>query len=197
MQPPATAAAKPEKRSRLTLWLILGVCAAPLIASYALFYWGRPAGQVNYGDLLEPRPIGEIKLIAPDGRSLALSELRGQWVLLTINATTCAQRCRQKLVYMRQVRLAVGKESDRIERLWLLAGTGAPDPKLLAEHPGVLVARDPSGALASLLPAEQAPSEHIYVIDPLGNLMMRFPADPDPRRMLKDVSRLLRHSKWK
>jgi cytochrome oxidase Cu insertion factor (SCO1/SenC/PrrC family) len=198
MQSPASGAgAQPERRGRLAFWLILAVCAAPLIASYSLYYWGRPSGQVNYGDLIRPRSVEHIVLTDLDGRALPLSELKGRWVLLTVNATTCAQRCQQKLVYMRQVRLAQGKEAERIERLWLLAGAGAPDPKLLEEHSGLLVARDATGALAASLPADGAPSEHIYVIDPLGNVMMRFPSDPDPRRVLKDLSRLLRHSKWK
>jgi hypothetical protein len=181
------------KRSRLTLWLLLAVCAAPIIGSYAAYYFWQPASHVNYGELLEPRPLPDAALHALDGRPFRLAGLKGEWVLLMAGPSTCDERCRMNLVYMRQVRLAQGKEAGRIERVWLLTDAAVPDAVLLAEHPGLHVVRDPKTALTSALPAPGP----IHVIDPLGNLMMRYPADPDPRRMLKDVARLLRHSKWK
>ena len=101
------------------------------------------------------------------------------------------------LAGMRQVRLAEGKESERIERVWLITGNDAPAPELLAEHPRLHVVHAEPGLIGKILPAQTSPADHIYVVDPLGNLMMRFPRDPDPRRILRDMSRLLRHSKWK
>jgi hypothetical protein len=118
-------------------------------------------------------------------------------VLVVTDGAQCDERCRLKLTYVRQVRLAQGKETERIERVWLATGEGTPDAKLVEEHPGLNVVRADPGFVAAVLPAPRSAAEHVYVIDPLGNLMMRFPADPDPRRMLKDVARLLRHSKWK
>jgi len=177
------------------LWLILLVCAAPIIASYVAYHFWAPTGRVNYGDLIEPRPLPDSPLIASDGSPFRFSELKGEWVLLTVGAATCDAMCRQKLVYLRQVRLAQSKESARIERVWLLTDRSVPDAALVAEHPGLRIVR--GADLAASLPAVRVPADHIYVIDPLGNLMMRFPADPDPKRMLKDLSRLLRHSKWK
>jgi cytochrome oxidase Cu insertion factor (SCO1/SenC/PrrC family) len=168
-----------------------------MIASYAAYYFWRPPGHVNYGELIGPRPLADATLTLLDGRSFRISELKGEWVLLTAGTASCDERCRERLVYMRQVRLAQGRESGRIERVWLLTDDRAPDAALLAEHEGVRVVRDPQGVTVSALPASSSPPNHIYVIDPLGNLMMRFPADADPRRILKDVSRLLRHSKWK
>lgn len=181
------------KRSRLTLWLILAICVAPVIGSYAAYYYWRPAGQTNYGELLEPRLLSEAALTANDGRPFTLAELKGDWVMVMAAPSACDERCRQNLVYMRQVRLAQGRETGRIERVWLLTDTGAPEVSLIAEHPGLRIARDPRGAVVNALSARDA----VHVIDPLGHLMMRFPTDPDPRRMLKDLSRLLRHSKWK
>jgi hypothetical protein len=98
---------------------------------------------------------------------------------------------------MRQLRLAQAKESERIERVWILTDSGVPDPHLIETQPGLQVLRARTGDVLKALPAAAAPTDHIYVVDPLANLMMRFPVDPDPRRMLKDLSRLLRHSKWK
>ena len=185
------------RRSRRTLWLLVAVCAAPILASYIAYYFWRPSGQVNYGTLLEPRPLPDAGLERPDGRAFRFSDLKGEWILLTVDSAACDERCRTKLVYMRQVRLAQAKESERIERVWILTDSGVPDPRLIEMHPGLHVLRARAGELVKALPAPGSPADHIYVIDPLANLMMRFPVDPDPRRMLKDLSRLLRHSKWK
>ena len=189
----ATGTNAKARRSNRTLWLILATCAAPVIASYAAYYFWPPTAHVNYGELIAPHTLPDATLAAPEGGTFSLAELKGQWILMIAAPAACDERCRQNLVYMRQVRLAQGKETGRIERLWLLTGAGTPDPALLKEHPGLRVARNGQGAA----PEAYAAPGQIHVVDPLGNLMMRFPADPDPRRMLKDLARLLRHSKWK
>jgi hypothetical protein len=167
-----------------------------VIASYIAYHFWRPSAHVNYGELLEPRPLPETELVSLSGEPFRLSQLKGSWILMTTATADCDAGCRERLVYMRQVRLAQGKESERIERVWLIRGNTHPDQGVIAEQAGLHVARDVHGLLLKALPRTGA-SDHIYVVDPLGNLMMRFPADPDPRRMLKDMSRLLRHSKWK
>jgi hypothetical protein len=172
---------------------MLAVCAAPIIASYLAYYFWPPAGHVNYGELIAPHPLPDVPLAAADGRAFRLRELKGQWVLVLAAPAACDEPCRRNLIYMRQVRLAQGKETDRIERLWLLTGSGDPDPALVAEHAGIIIARNAEGAAPEVLAAPG----RIHIVDPLGNLMMRFPTDPDPRRMLKDLARLVRHSKWR
>lgn len=194
MQSHAPDATASPRRSRATLWLILAVCAAPIAASYLAYHFWRPDGQVNYGELIEPRPLPDPALERVGGGTFRFSELRGSWVLLTAAPATCGEACVRDLVYMRQVRLAQGKDSARVERVWLVTGGGSPDPALQAQHEGLHAVRG-SEAILSALPASAG--DPIYVVDPLGNLMMRFPPDPDPRRMLKDLSRLLRHNKWK
>lgn len=189
----ATDTATAARRSNRTLWLILAVCAAPIAASYLAYYFWQPTGHVNYGELIAPQPLPDAPLTASDGRTLRLADLRGQWILAVAAPAPCDEHCRRNLIYMRQVRLAQGKETDRIERLWLITGAGSPDPALVAEHPGLIIARDGESAARDIV---SAPGR-VHVVDPLGNLMMRFPADPDPGRMLKDLARLLRHSKWK
>jgi hypothetical protein len=197
MQSPNSDVNARARRSRLTLWLIVAVCAAPIIGSYIAYYFWRPTGHVNYGELIEPRSLPDEALQMLDGRPFRWTDLRGKWVLLTADRSGCDERCRTQLVYTRQVRLAQGKETGRVERVWLLTDAGAPDPRLLAQHPGLRIVRADSSETIKILPANLSVAERIYVIDPLGNLMMRFPPDPDPRRMLKDLSRLLRHSQWK
>jgi hypothetical protein len=185
------------RRSRLTLWLILATCAAPIVASYIAYYFWHPSGHVNYGELIEPRRMPDVALQSIDGSPFRFSDAKGDWLLVVADRAACDARCRTALIYTRQVRLAQGKEAERIERVWLLTDDGTPNPVVVAEQPGLRVVRAAKGDAVRALPAEASPAGYVYVIDPLGNLMMRFPRDPDPRRMLKDVARLLRHSKWK
>ena len=185
------------RRNRIVLWLVLAVCAAPIVASFVAYYWLQPSGHVNYGELITPQPLPAATLAGVDGRPFSFADLKGSWVLVSIDSAACDERCRTKLVYTRQVRLASGKNSERIERVWLVADGASPDAKLLVEQQGLHVARAAGSPLLTTFPAQTAPAAHIYVVDPLGNLMMRFPENPDPRRILKDVSRLLRHSEWK
>jgi hypothetical protein len=197
MQSHSSAENRRAARKRLKLWLLIAICAAPVAASYVAYYVVRPSGHVNYGELLAPRPVPATALTTLDGRELRPSALEGDWVLVVADSASCDERCRRNLVYTRQVRLAQGKETERIARLWLLTDDGNPDPALLADQPDVRVVHARDSALLRALPAERSPADHIYVIDPLGNLMMRFPPNPDPQRMLKDLARLLRHSQWR
>jgi hypothetical protein len=163
--------------SRLKLAVIFLACAAPFVLAWMAYLFGWAAGTTsNYGELIAPR-----NLAGPP-----LEPLRGKWVLVMADAAACNAYCEKKLYFMRQVRRAQGKDMDRVERLWLLADGGAPREELLGAIAGtrVVAFRD-----ALFTP------EHIYVVDPLGNLMMRFPRDPDPSRMIKDLQRLLKASR--
>jgi cytochrome oxidase Cu insertion factor (SCO1/SenC/PrrC family) len=176
---------------------VLALCAAPVVASFVAYYWLQPSGHVNYGELLTPQPVPAATLAGVDTRPFSFADLKGSWVLVSIDGSACDERCRTKLLYMRQVRLAQGKNSDRIERVWLVNDDMFPNTAVVGEHPGLRVVRAPGSAVLAAFPAPTTPTAHIYVIDPLGNLMMRFPENPDPRGVLKDVSRLVRYSDWK
>lgn len=153
------------------------VCAAPLVLGTLAYVLGwSPGNPGNYGELIEPRPVSHA----------AFEPLRGKWVLVSADAAACDAHCEQKLYFMRQARRAQGKEMERIERLWLVSGPGEPRPALLAAYEGTRVARAADTAFSS---------EHIYLVDPLGNLMMRFPRDADPSRVIKDLQRLLKYSR--
>lgn len=185
-----------RKRSRAALWLLLAVCVAPVLASYVAFYLWQPSGHVNYGELLEPHALPEANLSRPDGTPFRWNELKGKWVLTIIDSGRCNAYCQEKLIYLRQVRLAQGKDAERIERVWLINDDARPEASLTAGHPGLRLVRAPEHNFLALFPAERNRADHIYVVDPIGNLMMRYPLSADPRKMLKDVARLLRHSKW-
>jgi hypothetical protein len=105
--------------------------------------------------------------------------------------------CQTRLYNIRQVRLTTGRERDRVERLWLLTESGQPDATLLAQHEGLRLARVDLTILREQFPAVTGaqPGDHIWLVDPLGNLMMRFPLNADPNRMKKDLIKLLRVSR--
>jgi cytochrome oxidase Cu insertion factor (SCO1/SenC/PrrC family) len=173
---------------------VLALCAAPVVASFVAYFWLPPSGHVNYGDLLPPRPLPDATLATLDTRPFRFENLKGSWVLLVVDKGACDERCRMKLVYTRQVRLAQGKNAERVRRVWLVSDDPFPNLKVLADQPDLITVRAPGSVVLGALPAGTTPAAHIYVIDPRGNLMMRFPENPDPRKILKDVSRLLRHS---
>lgn len=165
---------------RLKLLGIFLACAAPFLLGWAAWYfkWGTGTSG-NYGELIAPRTLS----------GPPFSDLRGKWVLVTADAAACDAYCEKKLYFMRQLRTAQGKDQSRIERLWLITDPGAPRAALLAAIEGTHLSRSkPSG-----FPGDAV--DHIYLVDPLGNLMMRFPKDPDPSKMLKDLQRLLKYSK--
>ena len=186
-----------RRRQRLKLLAVLAVCAAPVIASYLTYYVIKPDGRTNYGELVEPqRPAAGLSVTRPDGTAAGMEAFRGKCVLLTAAPGACDAACAHRLYVMRQVRLTTGKERDRIERVLLLTDQASPAATVLAEHEGLHVLRTAPAALQRALPESQtlaAPS--VYVVDPLGNLMMRFPADADPSRMKKDIAKLLRASR--
>ncbi|HUL93100.1 MAG TPA: cytochrome C oxidase subunit I [Burkholderiales bacterium] len=175
--------------------MILALCSAPTVAAWLAYFVWQPQSRTNYGDLIEPRPLSDREMRRLDGGSFRLSQLRGKWVLLQVDSSTCSDSCRNKLLYMRQARLALGKDAERIERVWLLSDAAVPDPALLRENVGLMVARVPDASLLRELAPSESPAGSIFVIDPLGSLMLRFPGNPDGRKMLKDLARLLRASR--
>ena len=176
--------ADPVKRGRVKLALLLALFALPLFAAWAAYVSGWMSGNAaNYGTLLPPRLLEDPALVA----------LRGKWVLVSLDRGACDASCEQKLYYMRQARRAQGRQMNRVERLWIVTDAGPPAAALLAAIEGTHLARSDE-KLAGAFPADRAATEHIYLVDPLGNLMLRFPRDPDPSKIVKDLERLLKYS---
>jgi cytochrome oxidase Cu insertion factor (SCO1/SenC/PrrC family) len=183
-----------RRRARLIVGAIAVTCAGPIVAALIAYFVFPPAGRVNYGELLPPKTLPAARLLRADGRPFALSDLRGKWVLLHADRAECAAACETKLFNMRQARLAQGREMDRIERVWLLLDEAEPAPAITRLYEGAVLARDPDRTFARSVPTADV-RDHIYLIDPLGNLMLRFPKDADPKRMIKDLERLLKASR--
>jgi hypothetical protein len=194
-----------SRRGRITMLVILFVCALPVIASYFTYYVIRPQGRANYATLIEPqRPLpslGALPAQDMDGRSVPLTTLKGQWLLIVVAPAGCDKLCEGNLFLERQLREMMGAERDRIAKVWLVDSPDPVAPALaaaMAAKPSVALYRVERAALARWLEPEAGRKleEHIYIVDPLGNWMMRTPAKPDPVRLKKDVERLLRASAW-
>jgi hypothetical protein len=182
-----------RRRGRWTALGLFALAALPVCAAFVAYFLWTPASGTNYGELIPPRQLPDASITAPDGTRFALSSLRGRWVLVQVDGGGCGGDCAAKLFLMRQMRLAQGKDMGRIERLWLLDDEAAPDARLLEAHAGLRVGRAMADFL-QLFPAQSDPREHLYLIDPLGHLMLRFPRDADARAAFRDLGRLLKVS---
>lgn len=195
----ADAARVPDTRAgRWKMLAVLLVCAAPVIASYFTYYVVRPEGRRNYGELVDPqRPLPALAGVAPDGRRVELPALKGQWLLVSVAGGACDSACQQHLYFQRQLRESLGREKDRLDRVWLVSDEAAIPDALEAALQGATVLR--VAGLEQWLQAApgQVLADHLYVVDPLGNWMMRFPARMDATGAAKakrDLERLMRAS---
>lgn len=183
-----------RRTNRRNLLLLAVVFIAPLLASYALFFFWTPTRHTNYGELVPPVPVAGASLRLAGGAAFRLGSMHGRWLMLDVDDAACEAACQHRLYLMRQLRLTQGKDMDRIERAWIVTSSGEPAPALVGSHPGLYRLRDPDGQVLGRLPPAPPGSHFIYLVDPLGNLMLRWPGDPDPQRMKKDIERLLRVS---
>ncbi len=180
-----------RNRGRWTLILIALLFFAPIwLAMYLVQHW-RPEGTVNNGVLVDPlQPVVGLEARALDGSQLPSGFFEGQWTLVYSLDSACDEPCELAIYHMRQVRLALGKDMDRVQRLLLLRAV--PSPSLLRNlednYAGMdLVVADSNGPFD--IP------EAIHVVDPVGNLMMYYPQNTLPKGMIKDLKRLLKLSK--
>lgn len=189
---------KQQSKGRWKLFAVLAVCAAPLIFSYLTYYVIKPEGRTNYGVLLDPRayPMPALGLNTLEGKALTLEAYKGKWIMLQVDEAECREACQKKLYDMRQLRTATGKERERIERVWLVTDDKPLDTIIMREYDGTRMLRVQSEALKRWLPVEPGATmaDHIYMIDPLGNLMMRFPKNADANKIKKDIAKLLKAS---
>lgn len=187
---------KNENPHRLKLVLVMASFALPVIASYLAYFVWQPQGAArNYGTLIQPQTLSEtLTMKALDGAPIPLKALRGKWSLVQVDSAACDPECEKKLYAMRQARLMQGREQDRVQRLWVISDRQAPRAALLQAYEGMQLLTDPGRGLLGKLDADSDVTHYIYMIDPLGNVMMRWPANPEINRMHKDIERLLKAS---
>ncbi len=200
---PQQAVGEPQRQTAAGRWkmlLVLLVCAAPVVASYFTYYVLRPDGRRNFGELIDPqRPLPELAATALDGQVRSLRSLHGQWLLLSVGSAACDAACQRNLYLQRQLRESLGKDKDRVDWVWLVSDTEPVAAALLPALRDATVLRVPAQSLAQWLAPEpnHALPEHLYLVDPLGNWMMRFPANldaPGAQKAKRDVERVLRAS---
>ena len=187
-------------RGRWKMIAVMLVCAAPVIASYFSYYILRPEGRRNFGELINPqRSLPDLIASGLDGQAFNLRALKGQWLLVSVANGSCGELCTQNLYLQRQMRESLGKEKERLDRVWLITDDKPIDAKLQASLLGATVLRVQASALSSWLQPStgQTLTDHLYVVDPMGNWMMRFPARmdlPSAAKAKRDLERLLRAS---
>jgi hypothetical protein len=186
---------------RLQMAMILVVCLAPVLASYWVFYVARPAGgEAAYSDLIQPTvSMPDATGIDVAGAAVPLRSLRGQWLLVAVGSAACDTACEQRLFVQRQFREMLGRERHRVDKVWLITDDAALKPELQQALSGpvpVTALRVPRPLVQTWLkPAPgHAIENHLYLVDPMGEWMMRLPATPDPTKVKRDLERLLRAS---
>jgi hypothetical protein len=200
--------ARLQQRGRWKLLMVLAVCAAPLIFSYLTYYVIKPQGRTNFGAFIDPRthPIPALGATTLDGRPASLDAFKGKWVMLKTGPAACGETCMEQMFAIRQLRSMTGKDMERIERVWLITDAEPLETTLIRQLDGVHMLRAPAAMVANWLPAEPGAKldDTIFLIDPLGNLMMRFPPVPPGAteaqkvqhyaNIKKDIAKLLKAS---
>jgi len=188
-----------SRRGRWQLWFMLLVCVAPVVASYLTYYVLRPhVGALNYGELIEPqRPLpAQQPLTALDGASGVLGDLRGQWLLVSVADGACDETCRNNLYFQRQLRESLGESRERVDWVWLITDDAPPPAEIREGLAHATVRRIDRAALQAWLaptPGHRL-EDQLYLVDPHGNWMMRFPPNltvASAEKVRKDLSRLL------
>ncbi len=189
------------KSSRKRFLWLAALFFAPLAVAFLLYYgelW-RPQGSTNKGELIHPaRPLPAVSLTLADGSASSADLLQGKWSWVYIGDGQCDARCRTALTDTRQARLLLAEKMDRIQRVFLAAGTCCDMAYLNAEQPGLIVARFNNAEIANVFPVYNdvplASAGRIYLVDPLGNLMMSYAAETPSMGLLEDIKKLLKLS---
>jgi len=207
---PNTPSTSRKPRSIWPLILIVLLCLAPVVFAVLAYYVPslglRPTGTSNYGTLVQPqRPMPDaqaLPLASLDGQPFDLNSLRGKWLLVSADSGACPESCVKKLFILRNSHASQGKNVDRLARIWFLTDKAEVDGQILEAYKGTHMLRADPARLAAFLAPQASPAEleaalkaPMWIIDPLGNLMMQFPADADPISVRDDISKLIRNSR--
>jgi hypothetical protein len=193
------------ERGRWTMVLVLLVCAAPVIASYLAYFVVRPQARTNYSELIAPtRPMpASLPLADLAGAAVAPLSLRGQWLVVAVGGGACDARCERHLWLQRQLHAALGARQDRVDKVWLVDDEAPARPETLraisataderSAFAPTTVLRTSRADLRTWLAAAPGREleDHLYVVDPRGEWMMRVPVAPDPTRLKRDLDKLL------
>lgn len=197
---PGVADARRTRSGRWKMLAVFAVCAAPVVASYFTYYVLRPGQQRSFGELIAAQPaLPAATATTLDGVALPLQSLKGQWLLVSVAGGGCGPACENNLYLQRQLREALGREKERLDRVWLVSDGADVPGHLRPALAQATVLRVPEAVLRSWLQPSpgHALQDHLYVVDPQGHWMMRMPANlgkADAGKAKRDLDRLLRAS---
>jgi len=191
------------RRSLLPLIAVLALSLAPVVAAVLAYYVPtlRPAKVSNYGTLVDPQrpmpPAAELPLTTLDGQPFDLNSLKGRWVLATADGAACPESCARKLFILRNTHASQGKNVERLVRVWFITDDAAVPQRVLDAYQGTVMVRvDPARLQAYLQPGGQASlADPLWIIDPLGNLILHYPAHADAVKFRQDVSKIVYNSR--
>lgn len=186
------------RMGRFKMLLIWAVCAAPVVASYLSYYVIKPQGRTNHGTLITPprtiTAVPGLTFTDLEGHAVSAASLKGQWLLVSVADAACDERCERHLYQQRQLREVLGRDKDRVDRVWLITDQAPVRDTLKPALAQSWTLRVDAARLAQWLQPDAAHnlSQHLYLVDPKGDWMMRFPVNADPTRIKKDLTRLLK-----
>ena len=194
--------------SRQAFVLLALIFLAPAFVAWVMHHSGeegwRPGGTTNKGMLVHPaRPL-DLPADMMIGNESVNDYLQGLWTLVYIGDADCDAVCNENLYKMRQIRIAQNENMGRVQRLYMVTGElipGSLASLLEKEYPEMDVLPVSAAQEARFAPyflidgTPMQGMERVYIVDPLGNLMMYYPQDADPGGMLKDLKKLLKYSK--
>ena len=196
---PTSAATTPsDARNRWKLLAIVFICSLPVLVSYYAYFVVRPEGRAAYGELVSPaRPMPEATGTDLQGTQVPLATLKKQWLLVSVASGACPANCPRELYLQRQLREMLGKDKARVDRVWLVPDDTAIPPDLQRQLGDLIVLRVNPETVTHWLGAAPTAADpaYFYVVDPLGNTMMRMVANMDSAAAAKarrDLERLLR-----
>ncbi len=186
---------QPKERSLLPLWLLILVFCLPMVIGWFLYLNPQllaGSQQVNGRLIGPPRSISQVRLLRTDGSNLKMQDMRGQWVLMLVVAEGCGDPCRGSLLELRKIERALGRDQTRLQRL-LVLGKPAAEQRQEIQNNRLLDTATVFEPIGSKLFQDQAST--IFVIDPMGRLMLRYPSDTQSDKILPDIKRLLTATK--
>lgn len=187
------------RKGRIVFLAIVAIFVIPFVGAnyfYKKAQDGQLWGTTNNGILIQPaKPLGEIAAIQADGETFTLKDLRGKWTMLYVATQGCEQDCKQTIFYMRHIWALLNKESHRVKRLLIVdESSKAQLADFLINYPEMMVVTDVGLSLQKQLPADISEEPVIYLVDPIGNVMMAFPQSLDAAKIFKDLKKLLKIS---
>lgn len=192
-----------EKRSNTTFWVLAVVFVLPYVAALAYYLAGDRLPGVttsNLGELVTPvRPLGALEFDLLGGEKVGIEDYSGKWLVLGIAGAECNKPCMHNLYMMRQTRKALAKNRFRVRRAMVFSGKPELLQDIVGDYEGTDVWLGPSDSIRKLLDVldleDQGLDGRLFIVDPLGNVMMRYKPETDPKDLLKDLQRLMKVSK--